>query len=265
MKKVRPNQSSFISRKTFTVPIIFLIAFLLFWEVAVYISGIESWILPAPSKVFVTLGDMYPLLLEHSLVTLTAAFAGLLTAILIAFILAVLIDFSPLLKKGVYPLLVVSQTIPIVFIAPLLIIWFGYGILPKIVVVTLVCFFPVVVSMVEGMESTDPEMVDLLKVMGATRAQIIKKVRIPGALPSLFAGLKIAGTYAVMGAVIGEWVGASKGLGVFTMRAYYAYQLDRVFAGIIVISIVSLLIFALIEILARFIMPWYYSERSGQK
>jgi len=179
----------------------------------------------------------------------------------VAVVLAVLMDISPWTKQGIYPLLVLSQTIPIISIAPLLLIWFGLGLLPKVLVVTLVCFFPVAVNMVEGMETADPDMVNLMRVMGSSRWQVIKLVRLPAALPSFFAGLKIAGTYAVMGAVIGEWLGAGSGLGVFMTRASHSYQLDRVFAAIFIIILVSLIIYALIELLARTAMPWYYNER----
>jgi len=249
------------SGNKFTAPLVFIVALLAIWQGIVTFSGIEAWLLPAPWQVAVALKDMLPLLLYHSQSTLLAASSGLLAAVFFASAVAVLMDSSPWFKRGIYPLLVLSQTIPIISIAPLLLIWFGLGLLPKVIVVALVCFFPVTVSMVEGMEAADPDMVDLLRVMGAGKWKIIKTVRFPAALPSFFSGLKIAGTYAVMGAVIGEWLGASSGLGVFMTRASHSYQLDRVFAAIIVISSVSLLLFVLIIILSRLAMPWYFKER----
>lgn len=242
-------------------PLLCLGLFLGVWQAAVWLSGWPSWLLPAPGQVLVALGEMLPVLWQHSQYTMLAAATGLLAAVVFALGLAVLMDVSPWLRQGLYPLLVLSQTIPIIAVAPLFMIWFGYGLLPKVVVVALVCFFPVAVSMVEGMAAADPDMVNLLRVMGAGRWQIIKLVRFPAALPSFFAGLKIAGTYAVMGAVIGEWLGATSGLGVFMTRASHAYQLDRVFAAIVIISLVSLLLFGLINLLARWSMPWYYSNR----
>lgn len=241
--------------------LLFLLAFFITWEAGVHIFAIKPWLLPAPSQVLGTLGDMLPLLAQHSRSTLLAAVTGLAAAVMVALLLAVLMDLHPWIRQGIYPLLVVSQTVPIISIAPLFIIWFGYGILPRVVVVALVCFFPVVVSLVEGMQSTGGDMVNLMRVMGYSRWQIIRLVRFPGALPSFFAGLKIAGTYSVMGAVIGEWLGAVSGLGVFMTRATHAYQLDRVFAAILIIILVSLFIYALIELLARLSMPWYYNER----
>ncbi|AGL03084.1 ABC transporter permease [Desulfoscipio gibsoniae] len=239
----------------------FLLAFLAVWEAGVRVFAIKPYLLPAPSQVIITLGDMLPLLANHSKSTILAAVSGLAAAVAVALVLAVLMDLHPWVRQGLYPLLVVSQTVPIISIAPLFIIWFGYGILPKVVVVALVCFFPVVVSLVEGMQSADGDMVNLLRVMGYSRWQVIRVVRFPAALPSFFAGLKIAGTYSVMGAVIGEWLGAVSGLGVFMTRATHAYQLDRVFAAIFIIVLVSLLIYTLIELLARLVMPWYYNER----
>lgn len=249
-----------LKKKSIASPV-FLLGFLLIWEIAVRVAEIPSWLLPAPAEVITTLWEMLPLLFYHSQITVLAAAAGLLTAVIVALVLAAVMEFSPWIRQGLYPLIVISQTIPIITIAPLLIIWFGFGILPKVVVVSLVCFFPVAVSMAEGMMAADPDMVNLLKVMGSSRWQIIKLVRFPAALPSFFSGLKIAGTYAVMGAVIGEWMGATRGLGVFMTRASHAFQMDRVLACIVIISLVSLLIFGLIELSARLAMPWYYKER----
>lgn len=251
----------FLIYKRILAPLGFLLIFITTWEVGVHVTGVEPWLLPAPTLVVNTLWDMLPLLIKHSYSTLLAAGVGLLAAIIIAMALSAIMDFSPWARQGIYPLLVISQTIPIISIAPLFIIWFGYGILPKVVVVALVCFFPVAVSIVQGMEAADPDMVNLMRVMGFNRWQIIKLIRFPAAMPSFFTGLRIAGTYAVMGAVIGEWLGASSGLGVFMTRASHAYQLDRVFAAIVVISLISLLIFGLIEIMARLAMPWFYRER----
>jgi len=245
----------------YIAPVAFIALLIAIWQGMVSYSGIASWLLPAPWQVVVALKEMLPLLLYHSESTLLAATAGLVAAVILALAVAVLMDSSPWLKRGIYPLLVLSQTIPIISIAPLLLIWFGLGLLPKIIVVVLVCFFPVAVSIVEGMEATDPDMVNLLRVMGAGNWKIIKTVRLPAALPSFFSGLKIAGTYAVMGAVIGEWLGASSGLGVFMTRASHSYQLDRVFAAIFVISSVSWLFFLLIILISRLVMPWYFKER----
>lgn len=242
-------------------PVLFITALLLAWEGVVRLGNIPRWLLPAPSDIMAEFPQMLPLLMEHGKYTLLAALVGFVLAIITALILAVLMDVSPALRQGIYPLLVISQTIPIISVAPLFIIWFGYGLLPKIVVVALVCFFPVVVSVSQGMQAADQDMVDLLKVMGASTWQIIKEVRLPAALPSFFAGLKIAGTYSIMGAVIGEWLGASKGLGIFMTRAMHSYQFERLFSAIVIVSLLSVLLFLLIEAASRVLMPWYHIKR----
>jgi len=249
--------------KNCSIPLVFIFAAFMAWDIAVRISSAPSWLLPTPGQVFVTLKDSLPLLYYHAQSTVLAALVGLLAAVAVALLMSFLMALSPFVKQGVYPLIVISQTIPIIAVAPLFIIWFGYGILPKVVVVALVCFFPVAVSMVEGMDAADPEMVNMLQVMGASPWQAIKLVRLPAALPSFFAGLKIAATYAIMGAVIGEWLGATKGLGLFMTRASHAYRLSSVLAAVAVISFISLIMFFLVETLARLFMPWYY-RRKGE-
>jgi ABC-type nitrate/sulfonate/bicarbonate transport system permease component len=150
-------------------------------------------------------------------------------------------------------------------VAPLLIIWFGYDILPKVLVVALVCFFPITVSTVEGLDNIDQDMVKLLVTMGATPGQILRLVKFPGALPSFFAGLKISATYSIMGAVIGEWLGGSKGLGIYMTRSMHSFLTERVFASIVVITAMSLILVGIIELIARLTMPWLYQKKSWQQ
>ncbi len=242
-------------------PPVFLLLALMIWEGAVQFSGVPEWLLPAPSRVVKTLWQTRSLLAEHAGQTLLEAGTGLLAAVIAALLLALLMDVSATLRRGLYPLLVVSQTIPIVSLAPLFIIWFGYEMLPKVIVVALVCFFPVVISVVEAMGAVDREMINLLRLMGAGSWQVFTKVKLPAAMPAFFAGLKIAATYSIMGAVIGEWLGASKGLGVYMTRAAHSYQTGSVLASVVVISSLSLMVFALIELLARFTMPWHQEGR----
>lgn len=249
-----------MSQIKYRYPLLFILGLLLFWELLVRICQYPKYLLPAPRDILATLPEMLPIMLMHTRYTLLAALVGFILAIVIALILAVLMDVSPMLRQGMYPLLVISQTVPIIAVAPLFIIWFGYGLLPKVIVVALVCFFPVVVSLTQGMQAGDPDMVNLLKVMGASTWQIIKEVRLPAALPSFFAGLKIAATYSIMGAVVGEWLGSSKGLGVYMTRALHSFQLDRIFCAILIIALLSVLLFMLIEIISRMAMPWYYKQ-----
>ncbi len=228
------------------------------WELVVRAFQVRSFILPAPSLIGKTIYRTLPLLGKHSLHTITEALIGFSLAIAAGILLAVLMGLVPFIKRTLYPLTVISQTVPIMAIAPLLIIWFGYGMLPKVIVVALVCFFPITVSLVEGLDNTDNDMIKLLLAMGASQWQIFKKVKFPGAMPAFFSGMKISATYSVMGAVIGEWLGASKGLGVFMTRSMKSFLTEQVFASIIVITLLSLILFALIEILGRVLMPWYY-------
>lgn len=241
----------------------FFLFLLVVWEFIVTFSGIKAYILPSPIMIGKALIETYSLLWEHSVQTIIETLQGFALAVLIGFILAMLMELIPVLKSMLYPLIVLSQTIPIMAVAPLLIIWFGYGLLPKVVVVILVCFFPVTVSLVEGLEATDRDMERLLLAMGASPWQIFKIVKLPGSLPSFFAGLKISATYSMMGAVIAEWLGASKGLGVFMIRSMKSFLTARVFASIVVISVLSLVFFGMIVILARVTMPWYYQKCLG--
>lgn len=221
-----------------------------------FIFSVPQWLLPGPHQVALAFAKDFLLIIHHTWYTLGAALAGFGLAVLLAGVTVLLMDLTPALRRGIYPLLVISQTIPIITIAPLLVIWFGYGLLPKVLVVALVCFFPVAVSATQGMSDSDPDLNELLLVMGAGKLQIMKLARIPSALPAIFTGMKIAATYSVMGAVIGEWLGASRGLGVFMNRAAHSYQPDRVFAAIFVVVLLSLSMFAFIELLSRWLLPW---------
>lgn len=185
---------------------------------------------------------------------------GLIVAILLGIVIAGAMDLSSFLRRALYPLLVASQTIQILAIAPLLIIWFGFGLLPKVIIVVLICFFPMAVSTADGLASSDPDHVALLKSMGANRGQIWRVVRLPSALPSFFSGLRIAVTYSVVGATIGEWVGGSAGLGLYMLRSKNALATDQVFVAIVITSVISIGLFALIYMLERSLLPWYHSQ-----
>lgn len=243
------------------LPIGLLLLLLIGWEVGVQATKVEAWILPGPVRVMHSLWEARELIWQHSLQTLYETVWGFAIAILLGTIIATLMDWSHYLRKAVYPLLVISQTIPIIAIAPLFFIWFGFGVTPKIVVVALVCFFPITVNLADGYRLVDHDMIRLLTSMGASKSQIFRMVKLPATLPFFFSGLRIAGTYSVMGAVIGEWLGASKGLGILMTRSSQSFMTDRVFATIFVISFLSLVIFGFIEMLGRIIMPWNKSEQ----
>ena len=242
-------------------PAALLIVFLLAaWQIATAVWDIQPWLLPSPSDIAAASVEARSLLVPHILQTALETVAGFAAALLAGLALALLMDTSSALRRAVYPLLVVSQTIPVIAIAPLLVIWFGYGLLPKVIVVALVCFFPIVVGAADGLRSTDPDLISLLQSMGATRRQIFLKVRVPASLPGLFTGIKVAIAYSVVGAIIGEWVGASRGLGVFMLRASNSFRTDWVFASIAVVSLLSLILFLAVVVIERAALPWFYTR-----
>ncbi len=235
---------------------------LIIWEALVRLFSVSKWLLPAPSSIFLALFQMRELLVVHSIRTISEALVGLVLATLAGLVIGGGVYHFYFLKKTLYPFLVVSQTIPIVILVPLLVIWMGYGYAPKLLIVVLACFFPVAVNTVDGLSAADRDMLALLRSMGASNWQVFKKVRIPSALPMIISGLKIAATYAVMAAVVAEWMGSDLGLGVFIVRSSNSYLTDRVFAGIFLVSLFSIIFFQAINLLESLIIPWYKPERN---
>ncbi|MBM4431485.1 MAG: ABC transporter permease [Chloroflexi bacterium] len=240
-------------------PLLLSGVFLAVWQCATWLWRIEAYLLPSPTRILSAGIAARSLLSQHIQQTLQETLVGFAVALGSGLLLAVVIDLSSFLRRALYPLLVVTQTVPIMAVAPLLVIWLGYTIWPKIIVVALVCFFPIVVTSADGLRSADPELLALLQAMGASRRQVFVKVRVPGALPAVFSGIKIAITYSVIGAIIGEWVGASKGLGVFMLRASNSFRTDWVFAAIAISSLLSILLFLSVAVIERLALPWYYT------
>lgn len=228
------------------------------WEAWVRAFDTKPYILPAPSRVWQAFLDVRGTLPGHARTTLTEALLGLGFGAAVGVALAVLVASVPLMRRVLYPVLVVSQTIPMVVLAPLLIAWFGFGMTPKIVVVALIAFFPVAVSTADALTGGDPEMTGLVRSMGANRVQVMRYVLFPSALPGFFAGLKIAAAYAVAGAVIGEWVGASSGLGLFITRSQRSFRVDQIFVAVALVALASIALFAAVHLLARLASPWMY-------
>lgn len=238
------------------IPIIFLLVIIALWQMLVAQGLIPEYVLPSPGRIGKTLIEIFPEIWRHMVTTLREAGIGFGIAIVFSIALAMMMDNVSIIRRALYPLILVSQTVPIIALAPLFVIWFGFGMLPKIIVVVLVCFFPIVVSLLDGLESIDRDMINLLRSMGASRLSIFKIVKFPSAMVSFFSGLRIAATYSIMGAVIGEWLGGSDGLGVYMIRVKHSYALDKFFAVIIVIVALSMLLFKVIELLQRIVMPW---------
>ncbi len=212
--------------------------------------------LPSPVAVVKAFVEEFPELLIHLRVTLVEAVAGLFLGVMLGFIVAVIMDSCEVLYKSIYPVIVLTQTVPTVAIAPLLVLWFGYEMLPKVILVVLTTFFPIAVGLINGFKSVDEDELKLLKAMGANKIQIFTHIKFSAALGQFFAGLKISASYAVVGAVISEWLGGFEGLGVYMTRVKKAFAFDKMFAVIFLISIVSLLLMKLVELLQKKAMPW---------
>ena len=219
------------------------------------------WLLPSPLDIVAALAGSGDLLLVHAATTLVETLLGLTVAFVLGVGLAVAMDRVPIARRAFYPVLVASQTVPVVAVAPLLTIWFGFDMLPKVIVVALVCFFPIVVGTFDGLRSVDPDAIRLIRSMGASGWQLFGRVRWPAALPSLFSGTRIGVTYGVIGAIVGDWVGGSRGVGIYMMRAADQLLTERVFAAIVVSSLLSVLLFLAVTIVERLVVPWQRRER----
>ena len=241
-----------------------LVILLAAWEGWTQLAEAPRWQLPAPSVIARELFNSRALLWEHTLVTLVEVVLGFAVALSVGLLLAGGIAYSRILERAVYPIIIASQTIPIIAIAPLLLIWVGYGVTPKIIVVALISFFPISVNTVDGLRSVDPDMVSMMRTLGATRWQIFTKVQIPASLPQMFSGIKIGIAISVIGAVIGEWVGASSGLGYLMTYSQPLFLTARVFASIVVLSAMGIGLFVAASIVERLMLPWYHTEKRAR-
>ena len=237
-------------RKTNLPSLIAVAALLLLWQAVCSLGVVPRYMLPSPARVVEAFVSELPLLFENSLITLQEAFLGLVLGVTVGFVAAVLMDGFEILYKAFYPLLILTQTIPSVAIAPLLVLWFGYEMTPKVILIVISTFFPVTVGLLEGFRSADPDAIGLLRSMGANRLQIFRYIKFPTALP------RIAAAYSVVGAVISEWLGGFGGLGVYMTRVKKAFAFDKMFAVIFLISAISLALMALVERAAKKCMPY---------
>ncbi|MDO4581171.1 MAG: ABC transporter permease [Bacillota bacterium] len=237
-------------------PILGVAVFVLLWQLAAACLVRAEYILPTPLAVARALAENAGLLWQHSLYTLAEAALGLGLSVLLSVAIAALISSSPLLHKISYPLLLGSQMVPIIVLAPLFLIWFGYGMLPKVLVVILICFFPVTINVMAGLAAAGGETLAYYRLMSADKARLFRLVRLPYALPYFFSGLRVAATYSVMGAVIGEWLGAQAGLGLLLTRAQRSFDLPLVFAAIVAIIVWSALLFALVRLAEHYLLGW---------
>ncbi len=233
-----------------------IVLIIIIWQIVSATGLVDSFMLPSPVMVMQAFLTEFPTLMEHSLITLTEAFVGLFIGVCMGLVMAVLMDRFDGLYKAFYPLIVLTQTIPTVAIAPLLVLWFGYEMTPKVILIVLTTFFPIAVGLLTGFKSTDRDAIHLLRAMGAKEWQVFCHIKFPGALSQFFAGLRISASYAVVGAVISEWLGGFNGLGVYMTRVKKAFSFDKMFAVIFLISIISLLLMKGVDLLQKKCMPW---------
>lgn len=242
MKKKQININNFI-------PVISVVCLLILWEFFTVLTGIEAFILPRFSDVVIELFDNLDLILKHTVYTIFEAVTGLVISVVIAFAFAIILDKFRTIKRFIYPILAISQTVPLMAIAPLLIIWFGLGVDAKILIVVLVCFFPITINILGGFDEIDQDELDLFKIMNASTFDLYRKLKIPYSLPYFFSGLRIATTYAVLGALIGEYMGGAYGLGIYISRAMRSYSTLMVFGIIIVLVLSTLLLLLIVQLL----------------
>jgi putative hydroxymethylpyrimidine transport system permease protein len=226
------------------------------WELVVRATGTPDYLFPAPSAVASSLAGDAGLLASAAAVTARETFLGYLLAVGLAIAIAVVLHFSAALRAALMPILVLSQTVPTVLLAPILAILLGYGLEPKLVVVAVVCFFPIVVNAVDGMRSADAELVRMMRTLHGGRLDIFVRVEFPGALPAIFSGARIAATYAAVGAVFAEWAGSSSGLGFVILQAQPALDTARIFAAVLVLSAMALALYAAVGLAERTLVPW---------
>lgn len=242
--------------RSYFPPIFFTLFILFVWEL--YSSSGPSYFLflPSPSAVGKAFFNNWDIILRQSAATVQETVIGFLSAVVLGIFFSLLISFSRMAKKTFYPLLIISQTIPMIALAPLLLIWFGYDLTPKIILVVLYCFFPITVAVIDALNNVDEDYLKLARSMNASPVQIFRLVRFPFSYPALFTGLKIAATYAVTGAIVGEFIGSYEGLGVLMRSAANSHASALVFASILMVVILSLLLFSLVSLAEKFFIPW---------
>jgi putative hydroxymethylpyrimidine transport system permease protein len=253
--KGRSARSSWFIKR-YGPAILITIAGIALWELIIRLAHVPEYLIPAPSAVGADMKTDWPVLEPALLVTLKEILLGFLISAAAGVGLAVVLHLSTTLRRAFYPILIGSQTVPIVVLAPILVILFGYGILPKLIIVALICFFPIVVNGVDGLRSVDDDLIRMMRTLHGTRWSIFKRVEFPAALPAFFSGMRIAATFAAIGAVFGEWSGSSQGLGYVMLAATPNLLTARIFAAIVFLTLVALMLFGVVSLLERILVPW---------
>jgi ABC-type nitrate/sulfonate/bicarbonate transport system permease component len=244
-------------------PALAIVILLTVWQVLSARGVVPKFMLPSPADVVLAFIEDFELLMSHAKTTLIEAFLGLSFGILLGFMVAVVMDRFEFAHKAIYPVIVITQTIPTVAIAPLLVLWLGYDILPKVTLIIITSFFPITIGLLDGFRSADRDALNLLKAMGANRLQRFLHIKLPSAMSHFFAGLRISVSYSIIGAVVAEWLGGFTGLGVYMTRVRKSYSFDKMFAVIFFISFISLLLMAGVTALQKALMPWEHTGRGA--
>ena len=242
-------------------PFLFLIFIVIVWDLSIRLFKIPAYQIPAPADVVAVLWQDWPELARQSWPTTYATICGFLLSALFGIPVAMLIAGSKTVESYVYPLLVFSQSVPKIAIAPLFVVWFGFGIIPKVISAFLLGFFPVVVSAVQGFKSVDPDMVDLARAMQGSRFHVFRAVNLPHAMPAIFSGLKVSVTLAVVGAVVGEFVGSNSGIGYVMQRSIGTFDLPTMFAALVILALLGVILFWIVDRIERLVVPWHVSQR----
>ncbi|GLX71205.1 ABC transporter permease [Paenibacillus glycanilyticus] len=226
------------------------------WQLSVDSGLVPEWQLPSPITIVKEMAEVWPRLMDNASATVSLALIGFAGGALAGFALAAILHLIPIVRKAVYPLLVVTQNVPVIAIGPILTIWLGYGVLPKLILVWIVCFFPVSVAMLNGFKDTDPTLRNYMQMIGAGKWQLFMRLELPNAVTHLFSGLKIAASYAVLSAVVAEWLGADKGLGHYMILSSKGYEPARVFASVVLIVLLSLALYGLVALVEKLVIRW---------
>jgi ABC-type nitrate/sulfonate/bicarbonate transport system permease component len=237
-------------------PVAAVLLLLLVWQIGVQVSGVDKFVLPSPADIAAEAVQAWPRVWMHAMATLRITLIGFGVGVAAGIAIALGMHLAPALKSGLYPLLIISQNVHPAALGPLLMIWFGFGLTPKVIVIALGCFFPVAVALTDGLSQTDRTMLEYMRMIGAGKGQIFRKLELPHALPSLFSGLKIAATYSVMGAVIAEWLGGDKGLGYFIQFSRNQFLTARVFVALVAIIVLTFALFGIVAVLEAVLLRW---------
>ena len=251
-----PLRAAGAAANRYAAAVLLALLVLVIWQAVAFLTSVQDWLLPAPTEIVEALRDDFGLINRHAWVTAQETLIGFAAAVAIGFGVALAIVYSPHVDRALYPYVIASQAIPIIAIAPVLVIWFGFGLFPKLVIIVLIAFFPVAINTVDGLRRVDPEMLTLMHTMGASPWQVFRLVRLPSALPLFFTGAKMAAAVAVIAAVIAEWSGAEAGLGYLITRSQAQFLTARVFASVAVLCVMGIALFYAVARIEHWATPW---------